>query len=383
MSCFFSFLDLCFQNESDLPPMPDSSCSPGILPREISKLVMSRREVKNEMKRCADKKSERHKQYDIRQLGLKLTANSMYGCLGFEGSRFCAKTLAAMITFKGRQILESTKNLVESSGYTVIYGDTDSIMVNTNSVDLVAAKEVGSKTKWMINKNYKCLAMDIDGVYKRLLLLKKKKYAGLSVDLTNENRLTREMKGLDIVRRDWSILAKEVGEHIVNIILWSNQRDEMVEKIREALTKIKEDIEGMKLGLEKFEILKKLTHKPEDYKDAKSQPHVLVALRWNQTRNNKLRQNDIVKYVICEDGTGQPATQRAYARIELQENKDLKIGRDFHYQPDSKRLFQIVIITWLTKFILSYQDCVNRSRKWTLVKLPKLLDWILRVTEES
>ncbi|KAE9552614.1 hypothetical protein FO519_004162 [Halicephalobus sp. NKZ332] len=316
-------------NESDLPPLPDSSCSPGILPREISKLVMSRREVKNEMKRCADKKSEKYKQYDIRQLGLKLTANSMYGCLGFEGSRFCAKTLAAMITFKGRQILESTKNLVENSGYTVIYGDTDSIMVNTNSVDLAAAKEVGNKTKWMINKNYKCLAMDIDGVYKRLLLLKKKKYAGLSIDLVNENRFTREMKGLDIVRRDWSTLTKEVGEHIVNIILWSNQRDEMVEKIREALKRIKEDIEGMKLGLEKFEILKKLTHKPEDYKDAKSQPHVLVALRWNQTRNNKLRQNDIVKYIICEDGSGQPATQRAYARVELQENKDLKI--DSHY----------------------------------------------------
>lgn len=62
----------------------------------------------------------------------------------------------------------------------------------------------------------------------------------------------------------------------------------MVEEIRKTLTEVKEGIEQRTIPLEKFEILKKLTHRPEDYRDAKSQPHVLVALRLNQT-----------KYVYC------------------------------------------------------------------------------------
>lgn len=72
------------------------------------------------------------------------------------------------------------------------------------------------QVKAEVNKLYKLLEIDIDGVFKSLLLLKKKKYAALVVENHGDGRYTlkQELKGLDIVRRDWCDLAKECGKYV-------------------------------------------------------------------------------------------------------------------------------------------------------------------------
>jgi DNA polymerase alpha subunit A len=59
-------------------------------------------------------------------------------------------------------------------------------MINTRTTDIREAMKIGFAIKKFINKKYKLLEIDIDGVFKSLLLLKKKKYAALIVDNLSE-----------------------------------------------------------------------------------------------------------------------------------------------------------------------------------------------------
>lgn len=101
-----------------------------------------------------------------------------------------------------------------------------------------------------VNKKYKLLEIDMDGLYKRMLLLKKKKYAAVKVlsapgdssfrevrlllPLEVGEKITArslkftkqgssfqviEQKGLDIVRRDWSLISKDIGNYCLEQIL--------------------------------------------------------------------------------------------------------------------------------------------------------------------
>ncbi|KAI8922812.1 DNA polymerase family B-domain-containing protein [Entophlyctis helioformis] len=311
----FTTVTRTYDGEGDhMPDPPEPTVAKGILPKLLGTLVDRRRLVKGLMK---DPRTtpEELAQYDIRQKALKLTANSMYGCLGFAHSRFYAKPLAMLITAKGREILQSTVDLATQSELEVIYGDTDSIMIHTNTTDLAQVKRMGQELKRAVNKRYNLLEIEMDGFYQRMLLLMKKKYAAIMVEEMKDGTLktTLETKGLDLVRRDWCGLSGDASTYVLNQIFSGENREDVVDRIHQYLTKLGEEARQELIPLEKFIINKarraSLTKNPEEYADKGSQPHVQVALQL-KARGISAKTGDTIPYVICK-GEEQQMSQRA------------------------------------------------------------------------
>ncbi|KZC05167.1 DNA polymerase alpha catalytic subunit, partial [Dufourea novaeangliae] len=327
--CFTTVPGAAYSDSGDLA-IPESNLEPGVIPTEIRKLVESRVEVKKLMK-APNISPELKTQYNIRQLALKLTANSMYGCLGATHCRFYAKGLAALVTAKGREILQNTKNLVEKLNYEVIYGDTDSIMINTNLIEYEEVFAVGKKIKQEVNKLYKRVELDIDGVFRYLLLLQKKKYAAVTMTKlpSGQIELIQEHKGLDIVRRDWCQLACDVGKKILDQLLSNQSNENRLEQIFNMLQNVAKNVRENQVSLSSLVITKQLSKNPNEYPDTK-QAHVQVALRLNKEGGRMWKAGDTVPYIICDDGTEKSATERAYHIDEYKKSESLKIDVNYY-----------------------------------------------------
>ncbi|TIB11245.1 hypothetical protein E3P89_02421 [Wallemia ichthyophaga] len=322
------------EDEEKIPEVPPPGSGQGVLPKLIATLVNRRKQVKGLMK---DKNATTAKlmQLDIRQMALKLTANSMYGCLGFEGSRFYARPLAALTTFKGREILTHTRELAESMQLDVVYGDTDSVFINSNAYTYDDALKVASEFKKYVNERYKLLEIDLDGVFKRLLLLQKKKYAAIKMADGVE---TTEVKGLDMKRREYSQLSKNTSQYVLDQILSGESTEVVVEQIHEYLGVVSESIRSGKVPLEEYIINKRLGKDPEAYPDSKSQPHVLLALRIKK-RGGAVRSGDVVSYIFCQSPDGSSSkTGKAENAHSIDEIRRDGMSVDYEYYLTSQVL---------------------------------------------
>ncbi|WP_460129410.1 DNA polymerase II [Pseudomonas sp. H1_D05] len=163
---------------------------------------------------------------------LKIIMNAFYGVLGSSGCRFFDTRLASSITLRGHEIMLRTRKLIEEQGHAVIYGDTDSTFVwlrrphgqeEAASIGHALVKHVNDWWRAHVRDEYgleSALELQFEIHYKRFLMPtirgaeegSKKRYAGLVTRADGSDEMV--YKGLETVRTDWSLLARQFQQEL-------------------------------------------------------------------------------------------------------------------------------------------------------------------------
>ncbi|WP_423203892.1 DNA polymerase II [Pseudomonas kribbensis] len=183
---------------------------------------------------------------------LKIIMNAFYGVLGSSGCRFFDTRLASSITLRGHEIMLRTRQLIEAHGHAVIYGDTDSTFVwlrrphGQEEAAQIGRALVAHVNDWWrehVREQYgleSALELQFETHYKRFLMPtirgaeegSKKRYAGLVTRADGSEEMV--YKGLETVRTDWSLLARQFQQELYERIF---QRKPYQDYVREYVRK--------------------------------------------------------------------------------------------------------------------------------------------------
>ncbi|MGH8178463.1 MAG: DNA polymerase II [Steroidobacter sp.] len=247
---------------------------PAILPRMLDELF-PRREA---AKKSGD---------DVASNAIKILMNSFYGVLGTPACRFYNPALANSITGTGREILLWSKAWFEAAGFKVLYGDTDSLFVQSSDSDADRARDQGGRLaaalnseiaryiqeRWRVSSR---LELKFEKLYLKLFLPRarhstrgaSKRYAGLL-----HGKETVEFVGMEVVRRDWTALAKQVQRELYQRLFTDQPVDVyLADVVRQVRNRELDDALVYRKNLRK---------ETEDY-TATTPPHVVAARKSTQ-----------------------------------------------------------------------------------------------------
>lgn len=244
---------------------------PGILPAMLEALFPQREAAK----RSGD---------EVASQAIKILMNSFYGVLGTPACRFHNPDIANAITGQGRFLLRWSKDWFERCGYEVLYGDTDSVFVASGLSDATAAGPLGAELaqrctrelaelvgqRWRVESH---LELEFEKLYTKLFLPSvrhgaggaRKRYAGLVQGCDPD---AVEFVGMEVVRRDWTQLAKQVQRELY-YRLFDDQ--DVTDYLFDVVRQVREG------ALDDLLVYRKGLRKPPAQYTATSPPHVVAA----------------------------------------------------------------------------------------------------------
>jgi DNA polymerase-2 len=256
---------------------------------------------------------------------LKIIMNAFYGVLGSSGCRFFDPRLASSITLRGHEIMRRTRELIETEGYSVIYGDTDSTFVWLKRAhgDEDAAR-IGKQLVQRINLWWRehlldeyglqsALELQFESHFKRFLMPtirgaeegSKKRYAGLVTRPDGSDGLV--FKGLETVRTDWSPLAQQFQQELYRRIF---NREPYQDYVR---SYVRRTLDG---ELDELLIFRKRLRRRLDDYERNVPPHVRAAriadeFNLQQGRQRQYQNGGWISYLITTAGPEPLEVRRA------------------------------------------------------------------------
>ncbi|ASJ02767.1 DNA polymerase [Thermococcus profundus] len=263
---------------------------PGFIPSLLGDLLEERQKIKRKMKVTIDPIEK--KLLDYRQRAIKILANSFYGYYGYARARWYCKECAESVTAWGREYITMTIGEIEEKyGFKVLYADTDGFFSTIPGADAETVKKKAMEFLKDINSKLPgALELEYEGFYKRGFFVTKKKYALID----EEGKITT--RGLEIVRRDWSEIAKETQARVLEALLKDGNVEEAVSIVKE----VTEKLSKYEVPPEKLVIHEQITRDLKDYKA--TGPHVAIAKRL-AAKGIKIRPGTVISYIVLK-GSG-------------------------------------------------------------------------------
>ena len=232
---------------------------PSLLPAILLELKQFRKKAKKDMASATGYMKE---VYNGKQLAYKVSMNSVYGFTGAGKGILPCVPIASTTTYRGRAMIEETKEYVETNfpGAKVRYGDTDSVMVEFDVGDRTGEEAV--KYSWEIGERAaeECSALfkkpnnlELEKVYWPYFLYSKKRYAAKLWTKGKDDQMHMDyidIKGLQVVRRDNTPHVREVCKELLDVILTSSDQGPPKELAKErAIELLSGDVPHEKLIL--------------------------------------------------------------------------------------------------------------------------------------
>jgi DNA polymerase elongation subunit (family B) len=234
----------------------------GLIPRILVDLLAVRNGIRKRQK-VFDKESVEWGKLEIQQLAVKVLMNSFYGVMGMKGHALYLLPVALAITTAGRMMITMVADYVQSLGWTIVYGDTDSVYLRppdhyfaeidaeykegkiakmehwTKMVEISLdicqgfGKEINDMISSYTGNTY--LRMEDEGVKFPMLMTGKKKYAGIAhkpggIDFFPKKLFVR---GIDFIKTGQMRLAITLGNKILRQALHIDNDREVLEIVEE------------------------------------------------------------------------------------------------------------------------------------------------------